>query len=473
MEKVAKVLQTIKTKAAAEAALLATGDGLVLEGISESDADLEAIAAYAASYVSVSERLAADTQLGQTQSVIVLYRGKALVIAPLGGPVMVVVVGSGTAHLGNLRLQLGRGLPALVGALHEELPEMTVGANGTAPAAAPVRGAQRPWREAPAISPPTSDRSEGSLRGEAAAHAGPEAPPAEPLPTPAGTAESSPRAVIPPDDHPFTRRIEVELRRAQEHGAEFSVAVLALEGFGERRTPIGRKGQEDLTHLFGERLKKALRAADMAAQLDDVTFGVLFAGVNREQARAIVLRISAQALDDNLQRSRSEITFRVHAGVAAFPEAGSSPDRLLQRAIMALFVARIEAALGQAKEHPGEVSVAVIAVDGLEIAGPTGGDTRGQLTPLFAKRLQQTLRTADMAARLDDGKVGVLLTGVNHDQAKAIVQRITAQALQDNLGLPRRVTGHVRAGIATFPEAGTSAETLLRRAEATIERIAP
>ncbi len=590
MEKVGSALETIRTKAAAEAVLLTTRDGLILQAASGTDADLEAIAAYGASYVSVSERMAEDTKRGHTQVVIVIFRGKVLVITPLGSSVVAIVVGARNAHLGNLRIQLRRGIDDLAHAVREEMPEITLDTTGvvSTPEGAPSPGAGTKVRpRVPPRAPSSHDVSkrDGTTQPVDPARAGGEAmprkiqeaapqakvaptttpqapdpaavkptpsdvrkpaPPAEmpaarsdhgpspaavkptppdirkpapPAETPAapsdqgpsptaakptppdlrrpappaaapagrgdqaaarGSAESAPTSPTTPtrtlqpalgDTRHLIARINQELGQMRTRPGVFALAVLALEGLAEASPPIAPPTAERLTRLFAERLQKALRAGDMAAQLDDGTFGVLLPGVKSDQAKAVVQRLTAQVLESNLGHPRNEVTFRLRAGIATFPEAGASTESVMRQATTALFRARIEAALSAAREHPAEFSVAVLVLDGLEKGpAPMRDPARLQVIPLFAQRVEKTLRASDVATQLDDRKFGLLLTAVNHQQARAIVQRIADQVLKDNLGRPRNeATFRLRAGVATFPEAGPSAESLLAHAETTLE----
>ncbi len=621
MEKVVSALEAIKTKAGAEAVLLTTRDGLILQSAAGTDADLEAIAAYGASYVSVSERMAEDTKRGNTQAVIVIFRGKVLVITPLGSSVVAIVVGSRNAHLGNLRIQLRRGIDDLAVAVRDEMPEITLdtaavlsspeGASppstgpkvrprvpprasapraphphdgskrdGTQPVdlaraggettprkvqeaapqakAAPTSAPQAPEpttvkptppdvrkpapAEAPAarpdqgpsptavkppppdirkpapptpaarpdqgasptaVKPPPPDIRKPASPAETPAARPDQGPsptavkptppdlqrPGPPAAAPAGrgdqaparaSAESAPTSPLIPtrtsqpplgDTRHLIARINQELGQMRTRPGVFALAVLALEGLAEATPPIAQQTAERLTRLFADRLQKALRTGDMAAQMDDGTFGVLLPGVKSDQAKAVVARIIAQVLDGNLGHPRNEVTFRLRAGIATFPEAGASAESVMRQATAALFRARIEAALSAAREHPAEFSVAVLVLDGLEKGTATMRDpARLQVIPLFAQRVEKTLRASDVATQLDDRKFGLLLSGVNHQQARAIVQRIADQVLKDNLGRPRNeATFRLRAGVATFPEAGPSAESLLAHAETTLE----
>jgi len=273
------------------------------------------------------------------------------------------------------------------------------------------------------------------------------------------------------DTRHLVARINQELAQMRTRPGVFAVAALALEGLAEATPPIAPTTAERLTRVFAERFQKALRMGDLAAQLDDGTFGVVLPGVKSEQAKAVVQRITAQVLESNLGHPRNEVTFRLRAGIATFPEAGAAAESILRHATAALFRARIDAAIGAAREHPAEFSVAVLVLDGLERApGPMRDPARQQVMPVFAQRVEKTLRASDVATQLDERKFGLLLMTVNNRQARAIVQRIADQVLRDNLGRPRtEATFRLRAGVATFPEAGPSAESLLAHAETSLE----
>lgn len=120
MERLAEILKELKSKTAAEAAFITSGDGLVLESVNDAGIDLESLAAYAASNIMMSEHMGESAHCGAPESVIVIYQHKALVMAPVG-PVIAVVLGSGESQLGNLRLRMRRGLTELAAALTDEL----------------------------------------------------------------------------------------------------------------------------------------------------------------------------------------------------------------------------------------------------------------------------------------------------------------------------------------------------------------
>ncbi|HET6781302.1 MAG TPA: hypothetical protein VFH67_04335 [bacterium] len=118
--RVSEILKDMKGKASAEAAVLTSSDGLVLGAVQDHGIEVEALAAYGSSTMMTSERMGESAACGTPESVIVIYQGKALVMAPLG-PAVAILLGSNVAQLGNLRLQLKRATIDLSAALRDEL----------------------------------------------------------------------------------------------------------------------------------------------------------------------------------------------------------------------------------------------------------------------------------------------------------------------------------------------------------------
>src|SRR5437667_4303284 len=113
------VLAELRRQSAAQGVLLLSGDGAVLHSVGDIHTDLDALAAYAASAAMVGERLGESAAFGAPEAVMVVYGGRAVVMAPLG-PVVAVVIGAGS-QLGVLRLTLARYLDDLTAALRGAL----------------------------------------------------------------------------------------------------------------------------------------------------------------------------------------------------------------------------------------------------------------------------------------------------------------------------------------------------------------
>ncbi len=132
MERLATIMKDLKERAAADAALLTSADGLVLEAVNDTGLDMESLAAYAASSVMVSERMGEMTEFGAPESVVIFYRGHTLVINPLG-PVVAVLVASEHTPPGALRMHLRRAQVELTEAVQDELHPQATNRNGAEP----------------------------------------------------------------------------------------------------------------------------------------------------------------------------------------------------------------------------------------------------------------------------------------------------------------------------------------------------
>lgn len=119
MERVTKLLEAMRAAANATAALMLSGDGLVLATAGEPGVDPEPLAAYAASGVMGFERFGEGAAYGPPEAVMVTYHNRALVMTPVG-PAVAVLMGS-ASHLGILRLELLRHVDALAAALKDEV----------------------------------------------------------------------------------------------------------------------------------------------------------------------------------------------------------------------------------------------------------------------------------------------------------------------------------------------------------------
>lgn len=128
-EQIKTILTEARRQSAAHAALLLSGDGVVLESVGDAQADLDTLAAYAASSVMVCERLGESASFGSPEAVMVVFPARAVAMAPLG-PAMAVLIGS-ASQLGTLRLTLLRFVDDLGAALRGEPRRATPTNTGT------------------------------------------------------------------------------------------------------------------------------------------------------------------------------------------------------------------------------------------------------------------------------------------------------------------------------------------------------
>ena len=155
MGTVLQVLNELRARSGAQAAMIVSADGLVLDAVHDGDMACDALAAHAASHVMTSEQLGNDVQFGIPDAVIVMYRERALLMASIGSAVLVLVGAVG--QLGYLRLQLRRSVGALAAALHDELHgEPFSPATQLQDSAAPRNGASPGATNASGVDPESS-----------------------------------------------------------------------------------------------------------------------------------------------------------------------------------------------------------------------------------------------------------------------------------------------------------------------------
>lgn len=117
----------------------------------------------------------------------------------------------------------------------------------------------------------------------------------------------------------FLARVDEELQRSRQHGLEFTVAIVELEGAPGDGWPIDE--------AIARRLSAAMRSCDLAAPLAPRRWGLLLVGVGAERAAAVVDRITADV--------RSGGTLRVRAATAG-SEGISTAQALIDRAAAGL-----------------------------------------------------------------------------------------------------------------------------------------
>src|SRR6266446_604195 len=131
-------------------------------------------------------------------------------------------------------------------------------------------------------------------------------------------------------------RQQIEKALAERRGV--AVLLLDLDNFREINDTFGHKIGDGLLCQIGPRLRQQLDAGDLIARLGGDEFGILIRDADAGRAIKVadaILRVERPFL---IEGHPLEVTASI--GITAFPQHGSTAETLLQRADVALYVAK-------------------------------------------------------------------------------------------------------------------------------------
>lgn len=170
-----------------------------------------------------------------------------------------------------------------------------------------------------------------------------------------------------------------------------------------------------------------------------------------------------------LQFSLQDITDRKRAALAL--EHLALYDTLTELPNRALFLDRLQQAIGQAGRDDDTVAVLFLDLDRFKEVNDTQGHEVGDaVLREVARRFREVLRHNELLARLGGDEFAVVASATDHAGAAYIAERL-AQSLQAQI-----VTGGhvfslgVSIGIAIYPSDGTTPDDLLRNADIAMYR---
>jgi diguanylate cyclase (GGDEF)-like protein len=138
----------------------------------------------------------------------------------------------------------------------------------------------------------------------------------------------------------FRRHLDAAIGTAGKKSNAFAVLLMDLDRFKEVNDTLGHHNGDRLLEAVAARLSGGLRLGDVVARLGGDEFGLLLTGaIDRASVSERTERILhglAEPFDVQ------ELTLEVGAsiGIALFPEHGTDPDTLIQRADVALYQAK-------------------------------------------------------------------------------------------------------------------------------------
>ena len=142
----------------------------------------------------------------------------------------------------------------------------------------------------------------------------------------------------------FYDRLDRSLLEAKRQGTKVGIMLLDLDRFKEINDSLGHHIGDALLRQIGPRVKQVLREVDTFSRLGGDEFIALLPNIGNEaDAVEVAERIlTAIEIPFVLDEVSSGLTIDVEAsvGIALFPEHGGDVDTLLQRADIAMYVAK-------------------------------------------------------------------------------------------------------------------------------------
>jgi diguanylate cyclase (GGDEF)-like protein len=139
----------------------------------------------------------------------------------------------------------------------------------------------------------------------------------------------------------FRMRVEQALLRTRHTRERVLVLVLDLDSFKEVNDTLGHGRGDELLCAIAERLRRALREADVVAHLGGDEFGVVVSNLkpNLLTPELLADRIR-EALDTPFQLADLWVNAQSSIGIAVAPDHGSDAEKLIQCADVAMYQAK-------------------------------------------------------------------------------------------------------------------------------------
>jgi len=141
----------------------------------------------------------------------------------------------------------------------------------------------------------------------------------------------------------FMERLDQAIRRASLSGEMLAVMFVDLNGFKQINDRLGHSTGDRTLVVVAQRLRAALRGADIVARFGGDEFVVLLSGVrSAETTRNTAARVQA-AMEAPLTLDTHRVRVGVSIGISEFPADGVHAEALLMKADTAMYAAKTAA----------------------------------------------------------------------------------------------------------------------------------
>lgn len=137
----------------------------------------------------------------------------------------------------------------------------------------------------------------------------------------------------------FHRRAEQALRHAARQGKKTAVAIIDLDQFKDVNDTLGHHNGDRLLTALAQRMASGMRPHDTIARLGGDEFGVILHDAH--EAEQVLWRLR-DVIDREVEVSGLPLTVQATVGFVVAPDDAADVDTLLQRADVAMYVAKAQ-----------------------------------------------------------------------------------------------------------------------------------
>ncbi len=138
----------------------------------------------------------------------------------------------------------------------------------------------------------------------------------------------------------FYDRINQALLAAQRDGGRVAIAIMDLDRFKEVNDTLGHASGDHVLQEIGHRLQDTLRASDTVARLGGDEYGLLLPKQADSAETVHLLDKLVKALEPAIELEGLPIAIEGSIGIAFYPDHGLGVEELVQRADVAMYVAK-------------------------------------------------------------------------------------------------------------------------------------
>lgn len=133
--------------------------------------------------------------------------------------------------------------------------------------------------------------------------------------------------------------LEQAIRVARREGTSVALLLLDINLFKEINDTLSHRNGDLLLQEVGPRLRRVLRESDLVARLGGDEFAVLLPGTDSAQAAVVAQKI-LDVFQEPFALGEFSVMVGAGIGIAVYPVHGESADQIMQRADVAMYVAK-------------------------------------------------------------------------------------------------------------------------------------